>query len=620
MTRQLKIGKRLTLCENQITTNRDFNKALLLALKKPLFFYQLFVLWLASALFFFAIHPAAAGDVNVKMTVDQTAISLDDEVNLQVVISGVRDVSEPSLEQISAFTVSFGGKSSKISIINGQMTSETVFSYTLAPTKGGTFQIGPATVFIDGQTYQSNIVTVTVGRPAQAEQRDQYVTTEVDNAQPFLNEQIIYTFRFFNKLTLLNASLSLPTFEGFLKEDFSKQKEYTQLVNDSLWQVTELKYALYPTKTGEIVIQPTALTCEMMQRERRRRSPSPFDDPFFEPFTQRARKTLRSEPITVNVKPLPDNGKPADFSGIVGQVRLTASLDKTQLQVGDSATLALSIEGNGNMRDAQFPAFAHESFKIYDDEPTFHLFDQNGKAFGRKTFKKAIVPLKPGSIALSDLSASYFDPKTGRYHTAKATPIQLTVVAPKDKEETAHVTAEPKKKALEVVGVDMMPIEMKPKALAFQGVNDSAYRVAILLMILPAFLFIGTFAYKKRKDRYRLNVGLYRKKVAHKNALAALKELSNSEEKNFIDDAQTVLKNYLADSFTIDCAALTSGDVERRLSPKGIPIELQHEIQSYLNRLESELFSASEVNQEKRRALIIALEQLILSIENWIKK
>ena len=276
-----------------------------------------------------------AADVSVSASVDTTTASLEDYIQLSVSVEGTR--MEPSLAGLDDFKVTSRGSSSQVRIVNGQMSSSYEYSYLLQPLKPGTFTIGPFTVLHKKTAYASDTITLTISKHSAGTTdtdtdaaRVVFVTAEIDNQNPYVHQQIIYSFKFYSRVQIGKAQLSAaPDFEGFVSESLGKEREYRRVINGQTYSVTELRWALFPVKSGVLTIDASTLDCDVVLRERSRRGR--FNDPFFDDsffgFGARTeRKTLRTEPLTVMVHQLPAQGRPDGFAQLVGEFELSGSL------------------------------------------------------------------------------------------------------------------------------------------------------------------------------------------------------------------------------------------------------------------------------------------------------
>jgi len=175
---------------------------------------------------FFA-SAAYAATTAITATVDKNEASLDDYIVLKVAVEGTR--AEPSMPDLSAFKFQSRGTSSQMTIINGSMSSKLEYTYILYPQKPGTFIVGPFTLDDGGKKVQSAPLTITISQsePQQKDTGEVFVTASVDNENPYLNEQIIYTFQFCRRVKVASANLAeQPSFDGFLVESLGKEREF----------------------------------------------------------------------------------------------------------------------------------------------------------------------------------------------------------------------------------------------------------------------------------------------------------------------------------------------------------------------------------------------------------
>jgi len=230
-----------------------------------------------------------AADVAVSASVDTTTATLEDYIQLSVSVEGTR--MEPSLAGLDDFKVTSRGRSSQVRIVNGRMSSSYEYSYLLQPLKPGTYTIGPFTVLHKKTAYASDTITLTISKHSAGTTdtdtdtdagRVVFVTAEIDNQNPYVHQQIIYSFKFYSRIQVGKAQLSAaPDFEGFVSESLGKEREYRRVINGQTYSVTELRWALFPVKSGVLTIDASTLDCEVILRERSRRG-GMFNDPFFD--------------------------------------------------------------------------------------------------------------------------------------------------------------------------------------------------------------------------------------------------------------------------------------------------------------------------------------------------
>ena len=153
----------------------------------------------------------------------------------------------------------------------------------------------------------------------------------------------------------------------------------------------------------------------------------------FDLFGMGAREqvTVRSEPIRIKVKALPENGKPTDFTGTIGKFRMTAEADKTEVEVSQPVTLRIEFSGVGNIKSVAEPTIPDlPDFRIYRASSSENTSIYADKLGGTKVFEEVFIPNRPGNLEIPGLRFSYFNTETGKYETLRSRPIQLTVTKP----------------------------------------------------------------------------------------------------------------------------------------------------------------------------------------------
>ena len=179
-----------------------------------------------------------------------------------------------------------------------------------------------------------------------------------------------------------------------------------------------------------MTISPAVLSCDIVRRVKSKRDPF-FDSFFNSPFfggTQLDSQVLKTQAIEVDVTPLPAYQGQVKFSGLVGKFDISSTLESTELNVGDSTTLSITIEGTGNIMDVEPPEVEFpDTYKVYADNPEEDIqFGPSGYS-GKKTFRFALVPTQEGRHTLPPVQLRYFDVSEGQYQVLSSHPLFVTV-------------------------------------------------------------------------------------------------------------------------------------------------------------------------------------------------
>ncbi len=585
---------------------------------------------------FYLVVPRAVGAsaaVDLQATVDKTEASLEDQILLQVSVSGIRGLDQrPTLPPLPDFLVEEGGTSTRTEIVNGRIHSSVDFTYTLTPRRPGRFTIGPVTLSIKGEHYQSTPIVVTIHPPEKApadrEGSAAYITHDADIADPYVNQQVTYTFRFFTRLQTVEAQLQAPSFDGFWVEDLGKERQYTRIINGVQYSVTEIKKALFPTRPGTLTIGESILTAKfLVPGKRSQRFTSPFDDPFFNSplfgAQEAVTRVLRAEPLTVSVRPLPTEGKPSAYQGLVGTFDVEAVLGQSSVKVGDSTTLTITVRGRGNLRDlADVLTDDLPQVRIYPDNPTFEIRSIDDMVEGTKTFKKALVPLQEGLVEIPPIEVSYFDASSGTYKVARARPLSLSVTGSPDK-EIAHspATSAPEVHKIEVrsIGDDILPIHDAISAVSSNARASSDMAIGLGLLVTPPVVFFVTRGLKQRRDRLSTDRSYARRKEALRNARRALASakrlLPDLGQQEFFRELSRCLKDFIGDKINLSTRAMTPMEIEERLKAAGIDPQVRASVRNVLEELEYCQYVAPQTTVKEREVQFRKTKHLLRKLE-----
>ena len=539
-------------------------------------FKKIALLFLVATLNLLTVSHSFGQNVSVSATVDKNHLSLEDVLQLSIIIKGTQNTPPPELPSLPDFRIVSAGTSSSTQYINTQRSVSITHNFRLTPMNTGTFVIGPARVRANGKTYSTQPITIKVEKPATQGtigSKNAFVVTSLSSKKAYIGEQLIYTFRLFHRVDAKNLNLKLPFDKAwFSKEELGEPKSYIKVINGMQYHVQELSTALFPLKVGQHEIAPSVIDLDLLHPSQSRSRRDPFGQ-FFGRRTQAEHKVLRSKPIPIEILSLPD-GAPKGFENLIGQFEISAKPGKNNLEVGDTTTLTVTISGKGNVRDISLKEPPLKGyFKIYPDKPEFHQTVQDNQIFGKKVFKFALVPLEAGNRILPKFSLPYFDSAKSQYRVVETQPISLTIRPSAAKEELNLVQSGKQnipapKPEIETLGRDILPIFTKlekfqntrtdPHSLTFLG---TGFGSPMILFLLAAFLI-------KQQKRMKHDVAYYRRRNAYKNATQRLKQMSSfehSDSKEFGRVLSEILREYIGNKLNLPGKATTAEEVEIRL-------------------------------------------------------
>jgi hypothetical protein len=378
----------------------------------------LFLLLVTSQLLFSQVEFTA--NVSKKKLGINERLRVDFEMN-----SEGDNFSPPSF---TGFTV-VGGPSQSVSHswINGKRSFSKTYTYILSPKKRGKFTIKQAEIVIEDETYKTIPINVEVvaaiakpknpNDPDYVAQENIHLVAEISNTSPFLNEAITIIYKLYvgPSVNVSNFNpIDNPKFADFWSQNIDiKQLKIEQGVykGQDYRFVILRKSVLLPQKTGKLTIEPLTLDVVVNVPTNRR-------DFFGGRQYQSVNQKVAAGNRTINVKPLPQEGKPASFTGAVGEFEFDVTTNKTALKSGESLEASVKVSGRGNLKLFELPKLVlPSSLEVYEPEHKENVRTNLAGMSGKISDTYTIVPQFKGNYPVSKLEFSYFNPKTAQYYT-----------------------------------------------------------------------------------------------------------------------------------------------------------------------------------------------------------
>ena len=407
------------------------------------------------------VAPAFGAQSQVTAKLEPQSIALGESAQLTVTSNGATQSSVPNVDGLEIEPI---GEQTSIQMINGNVTRNVEELFSVTPTRAGDFTIPP--IGGSGQPIRLHVDRGTGGQtqrsipqsrshlPAPSfSQRSNSATVDSKNHSAFLRIELPKQELTVGELVPVkvkayfragvSASLNgLPTLssDAFTLNKVDDNPEQTnEAINGVPYTVVTWTSALSAVKAGDYPLNlDLPVMVRVQEKGARRNNPFKdffgdepgFDDPFFDNFFSNATQkplTLHTDGATVKIKALPTQGRPADFSGAVGQFEVSSEVSARNGTTGDPLTLKIKIEGRGNFDRVTTSGLTNSSdWKTYKPNGKFTANDSGGIE-GEKTFEQSIVPTKAGAQEIPALNFSYFDPEAQRYVTKSTTPIAIDV-------------------------------------------------------------------------------------------------------------------------------------------------------------------------------------------------
>jgi len=544
---------------------------------------------LASVIVFFA-GALYAEDLSITSSVSSKSIGLNEQLTLTISAtgSGAR-LPGMKLPVLDAFDVYSSGTSQNVSFVNGKVSSVHEHNYILVPKRTGKLTIPSFQIKYKGKVYTTAAIDIEVhsaslpssgDAPAKPQNQSFWIEQKLDKKNCYTGEPVYYSFLFYADRGLRqNPSLSLPSFNGFLKEDLPPPKRYNKVVNGRNYSVTEIKSVIFPVKKGSYNFAPAAL--QIVESN----FPAARDDFFSGFFSGGRRKTLKTEPLRLNVKSLPGTGKSSCYRGAVGKFSISAETDKKTLRAGEAVNLTVKVEGEGNISSLTEPDFPSlTNFKRYDVISSQQISKNNYKITGSKTFQLVLVPRVAGEQIIPPVKYAYFNPSSGKYVELKTKEIKLNVLkaAPAG---AGYEGSAPEHVMFKELGRDIRhirPIRSRPVKRNFIPENF------LLLQIIPMALFLMVMAVKHNVAEKIIPSSVLMRRTAFPRAKAVISGLA-AEREILCGGIENALFNFVRE-------ITNSGkncSVENILNEKNVPRNLRGEMAAFVRKCQSERFSPS---------------------------
>ena len=558
----------------------------------------------------------------------------------------VRDFRAPNIQGFEVLMGPSRSTQSSTQINNGNVTSTSsiTFTYILMAGKEGTYKIPGATIVADGDNYTSNSVEIKVLPPDQSAgssngsssnssrnqansgkitDKELFITATASKTNVYEQEAILLTFKVYTQVNLTQLHGDTPDLKGFHTQEvelpqqktFSLEHYNGRNYNTTIWQ----QFVLFPQRSGKLEIPSVTFEGTVSQRVA---SADPFDAFFNGGNYVNINKKLVTPKLTIDVKELPE-GKPANFSGGVGEFTLSSSINTQELKTNDAVTIKLVISGTGNMKLINTPEVGFpQDFEIYDPkvENKFNL-TRNGLA-GNKVIEYLAIPRHAGTYTIPPIEFSYFDLKSQSYKTLKTDAYTLNVAKGEGNSEQV-VSNFISKEDLKVLGQDIRYIKTGETRLAKKDDYFFGSMNYYLWYLIPLVLFITFMVIYRKQAMENANVAKVRTKKANKVATKRMKNagklLAEKKSEAFYDEVLKALWGYISDKLSMPVSQLSKDNIEDELQKHQVADELIKEFINNLNECEFARYAPGNQDEKMDKIYSSAID-VISKMENSIKR
>ncbi|MGK5092156.1 BatD family protein [Deltaproteobacteria bacterium TL4] len=606
---------------------------------------------------------AYAQSFSAHAAVEKTEVFMGEPFVFQVQVEGHDAPDTPDVSGIQDFIVEYQGgrqnSSSSVTIINGQISRNEkrgyIFSYQLTPKRVGSLKIPAITVHAGAGNVSTQGVPIRASQPAETD--DFKLRMQLSSTQAYVGQPIDLTFTWYIGKNVEDYQFSLPilsdsrfqVIEANPVIDPQQQQRYLKIPAPNLeiiakqgqgtlanrqYSTVQFQISLIPNQPGNLSLpEATVAFTAVMGYQKSRRSGSAMDNFFGDDFffgnrQQSVQKkfVVPSNRLNLNVLPLPSQGQPPHFTGLVGSYRIVASAAPTEVRVGDPITLTLQITGPNYLGNVKLPPLhthpeLSRRFKIPKDMAAGTL------AGGVITFTQTLRANAPEVSEIPSLELPYFDTDTGQYAIAKtqAIPLQVNsarIITAKDAEGVA--AAESTKVELQTwtAGIaynyeDLSVLKNQPKG----GALWTEPLWLILLMIPPGLYFtlLGLLLFIRHRDSETENRQIRR---AYGTLFKAIKEATSLTQKNAKEGYAVILgavRQYLGTKLNLASAALTYPDVRDKLLHRGVDDETLERVKRLFDECEAKRYAGGSIGVEDPASFLKEAQALAKTLNRILK-
>lgn len=581
--------------------------------------------FLSCTLFLILIAKPVAAQQNFQLqaTVSENKVFIGEQFNLHVEVSGssMRDVSLPQLPDIDGIGIlsSTPSRSSSISIVNGRTTTSTTYTYGLIARETGVFTIPPVTIEIDGEQFQTEAIEVEIIEKGQLSEDgrrqlpDIFLEVEVDQQNPVPGQQIVASIQLYFKqgieVTSFQPNAGWRT-DGFWKEELQniRQPQAESVILDGVRYrtATLMRYALFPTRSGELTLSGFPLNVGVRTQSR--------DDPFgsfFGSLGSQRRVTLESEPLTIDVRNLPNAPNGISINA-VGEMTVERVLTDNDVSVGETIELTTRISGEGNIPLVRKPEYNFpDNLEQYTPQESSNIERRGLTIRGEKIFTELLSPRAPGNYEIPTEQIAVYDPENGNYEYISLPALQISV-SPGSSSQNIISSAE---------GVQIQPVT----GLAVWSKSDytSVFKKGWfwLLLIIP-FAALGV-AIRKRQLLLKLTTDkqfarAHRAEQVAKDRLSSARAIvDEGDAKQIYNILHKALFGYLTDKFGLPEAGMSDEELLNHVKSTDINEMHQTQIKKILEKCATISFAPSG-DRTDYRSDIIKTEKLITELNEQL--
>ena len=550
------------------------------------------------------VSAGYAKNVTVDAQLSPSTFSINEGARLRIIVNGLRKNAEFDVPEIDNIKLHRRGQSSQTSFINGTMSASITYNFIVQALAPGQYSIPPIEIEAGGQKYVTKAVPfeVTAAGTGSATGANQgksvkeiaFITvSEIGDHYP--GEIVPITIKAYFSQNFRVDLNSLPTLKGdgvVMPQLGNEPEQVQEVVGGESFHVLIWKTSLSGIKTGKHSLQFSLDATVLVPQKRRSRSPfsafggSMFDDSLFDSFmgnVERKPITAVSPDLIFNVQPLPEDGKPDNFTGAIGNFTMEIGASPRRVEVGEPITLNMTVSGEGNFNRVEAPDFPDSpAWKTYS--PTSDYVKDSAEFSRSKSFEQAIVVKEQDVKEIPSLSFSYFDPENKKYVTLTSEPIPLdilplrgeqqqvtspgTAVAPASGEDTVQASGQQSEATQEKVTtrfVHLSPVALETGKFS-EKIEPLFVKTWFLFLVAGLFLLIVVllfFHLRRRKNEKHPGLLLEKSRVhqLQHDLLEVAQARDAGDSTLFLANCRKAIQHHIGASRLSSASAMTLADL-----------------------------------------------------------
>ena len=553
----------------------------------------------------FHFLPGVA-QVNFRAIVPQHPIGPGESFQVQYIIENAEKVSDFSPPAFEGFRLVSGPH---MYSGDGPVAQKNLV-FTLAALREGNFKIPGATCLADGKLEKSNAVIIRVisekemdetsyflkqgEDPLQKIRENLFLKLTIDKSTCFVGEPLVATFKLYSRLESKSNIIKNPGFYGFSVYDMvnvNDQSQSEEKLNGHWFDVhTVLKVQLYPLQSGTFTIDPMELANEVefsrsvvSKKTEQEVTENMYGAPADADKNKNAdvyKVNIRTDPVTVRVRPLPVKNAADTFAGAVGNFSIKAFVEKDTVSKNEEDSLIITISGAGNFQRVGSP-IVNWPKDIESFEPLVGdtLNRQQVPLTGARRFRYIFLSNKPGQYTIPPVSFSFFDLGTKSYKTVKSKSITVFIKEKIKQEGSVAVT---------------------------ETVDEGSRLKWWSTIASVVILIVGIFAFVRRTQTKTSHYDELNKLNVPENTPATVEEILipaslalDNENKVFYKELDRSIWSYFKIRFPDSNINMSKSDLAAFLSRKAIRPEIINRLMAVIHQCETGIYTNAEMNVNK---------------------